>query len=426
MIKTTDSKISRRRFLGAMAATPIISSANFRGRKPSTEKPKVAVIGAGAFGGWTALQLNRLGAEVILVDSWGPGNSRSSLGGEGRAIRAIYGPDRIYTEMVKRSLELWKSLEIGSGARVYRETGAIWMMHGDDSYVQTALPILAALDFPVESLSTSEAALRYPQIDFDGIDSVYLERHAGVLLARESCQRVVEQFSSEGGSYRRATVVPQSTSDGVGDVLRLEDGTTLQADQYVFACGSWLGKLFPDLLSKSVLPTRQEVYYFGTPKGSDDWSPEKLPVWVEFGDKIVYGFPDSLGRGFKIADDTRGEPIDPTTAQRTPTPELIEAVRSFLRRRFPTLAGAPLIEARVCQYENSPDGDLILDRHPEAANVWIAGGGSGHGFKLAPAVGEQVAEAILQDRPLDPKFSIARLPAIERTSTQVDFQEGSE
>ena len=231
----------------------------------SPAKPRVAVIGAGAFGGWIALHLNRLGAEVDLVDAWGPGNSRSSSGGEGRAFRTIYGPDRIYMEMAKPSLELWKSLEHDTGTRVYLETGALWMMQTDDSYIRTALPVMADLDLPVAGLSPSEAARRYPQIDFDGINSVFLEQHAGVLLARESCRRVVEQFSREGGSYKSATVSPWTTSDNATNALQLEDGTTLQSDHFVFACGPWLGRLFPDLLSRSILPTRQEVYYFGTP-----------------------------------------------------------------------------------------------------------------------------------------------------------------
>ena len=340
-------------------------------------------------------------------------------------MRAIYGPDRIYSEMVKRARQLWRDLEQETGRELYTETGALWMVRGDDSYIREAIPILEDLGFPVDNLPTTEAARRYPQIDFAGIDEIYLERYAGILLARESCRLVVERFVTEGGAYKRGTVTPLTVATEVVDRLTLTTGEELRADYFVFACGPWLGRVLPDVLTDAIQPTRQEVYYFGVPQGSSDWSPERLPVWVELADRVVYGFPDSLGRGFKIADDTRGKPIDPSTAQRTPTPELISTARSYLSRRFPSLAQAPLLEARVCQYENSPDGQLILDRHPTATNVWAAGGGSGHGFKLSPAIGEQMAQAILRSRPLDSRFSLARLSNTRTSRTQFEFEEDS-
>jgi glycine/D-amino acid oxidase-like deaminating enzyme len=176
-------------------------------------------------------------------------------------------------------------------------------------------------------------------------------------------------------------------------------GSPLEADIYVFACGPWLPSLFPI----PVRPTRQEVFFFGTPAGWRD-----LPVWIESGERFFYGIPGNDHRGFKIADDTRGEPFDPTSGERTPTPETLERVRRHLALRFPALAGAPLLESRVCQYENSPDGHLLIGRHPELRNVWIVGGGSGHGFKLGPAVGEHVAALVLGEAEPLPLFRLDR------------------
>jgi glycine/D-amino acid oxidase-like deaminating enzyme len=178
--------------------------------------------------------------------------------------------------------------------------------------------------------------------------------------------------------------------------------------------------LFPDVIGNGVHPTRQEVFYFGPPRGSDRYQPPKMPIWIDFGKRIVYGIPDIHGRGFKVADDTRGETIDPTTANRTPSAEGVANARQLLAERFPELAKAPLIASEVCQYENSPDGNLIVDRHPHKPNVWLLGGGSGHGFKLSPALGEMAAAAILNGREIPAAFRIDRLKKTNKTETQFE------
>ncbi|MEK6373905.1 MAG: FAD-dependent oxidoreductase [Acidobacteriota bacterium] len=373
--------------MAGVAAVPLAGRLDAAG-----PKPRVAVVGAGAFGGWTALHLRNLGAEVDLIDAWGPGNPRSSSGGETRVIRAVYGPDRVYVEMVKRSYELWESL----GESVYTETGVLWMHRGDDGYLRSSLPILEELGFPVDKLTMAEAKRRYPQIDFGGIKSVWLERRGGALSARRACAVVRDALVKAGGTYRTEAVKPGGLP-------------SVKADVYVFACGPWLGKLFPDVIGDRVLPTRQEVYYFGTPPGSQRYLPANLPVWIDFGKRIVYGIPDVHGRGFKVADDTRGAPIDPTRAKRVASEAGMARARRLLEERFPEMAKAPLVASEVCQYENSPDGNLIVDRHPEAKNVWLVGGGSGHGFKLSPAVGEMVAQAILAGKDLPKMFALSRL-----------------
>jgi glycine/D-amino acid oxidase-like deaminating enzyme len=376
------------------------------------------VVGAGAFGGWTALQLLRRGAKVTLVDAWGAGNVRSSSGGESRVIRAIYGADRVYVEMVKRAYELWEALDATTDEPLYVETGALWLHRGDDAYVRSSLPSMKAVGFPVEQLTIAETRRRYPQIDLSGIKSVWLENRAGALSARRACMAVRDAFEKAGGTFLIAHAEPDAITDGV--MRSLKSSEALEADVYVFACGPWLGRLFPAVIGDAVQPTRQEVYYFGTPRGSDRYKPGKFPVWIDFGERIFYGIPDTHARGFKIADDTRGEPFDPTNGERTPTEEGIARARRVLAERFPELAKAPLVSSEVCQYENSPDGHLILDRHPEAKNVWLLGGGSGHGFKLSPAVGDMTAEAILAGKEVPKLFGIDRLRDLSKRSTQFD------
>jgi glycine/D-amino acid oxidase-like deaminating enzyme len=385
----------------------------------------VAVVGAGAFGGWTALWLRRRGCRVTLLDAWGPGHSRSSSGGESRVIRGMYGPDQVYIDWVVRSFEIWAASEEQWNVRLYHPTGALWMFDGPDDYARTSLPLLQAAGLPASELDVAEARRRYPQIDFVGIGSVFFEERAGWLAARRACRAVASAVGREGGEVREAAVRPGPLRGGRMERLELSDGSFLEADAYVFAAGPWLPGLFPELLGNAIHPTRQEIFFFGTPAGDARFRDGALPVWLEMSTgSSFYGIPGNDHRGFKIADDVRGEPIDPTTGDRTPTPARIAAARACIARRFPALADAPVIEARVCQYENSPDGDFLLDRHPEAGNVWILGGGSGHGFKLGPALGEQAAGWVLGHGAPPPRFSLARLTRTAGAPRRTQFDAG--
>lgn len=417
MTAQSNDRPSRRRLLKALASLPFLSGLGVSQARPGTESqsakspaspPRIAVVGAGAFGGWTAMELLRRGAAVTLIDAWGPGNSRASSGGETRVIRSVYGPDRVYVEMVSRSFQLWRDAEHRWQRRLYKRTGALWMFQDDDLYLRQSRPLLDELKIPLEELSLSETRRRWPQIDWNGIRKAYFEPESGFLSARRACRLLVKNFVDEGGIYRRSAVRPGDIRSGKMGALRLSDGSSLPADRYVFACGPWLGRLFPQVIGDAIQPTRQEVFYFGTPFGSEVFSEKGLPIWIDFGEKVYYGIPGAGHRGFKVADDTRGAPFDPTSGDRTPSRLGTENARRFLARRFPGMARAPLLEARVCQYANSPDGDLIADRHPEASNSWILGGGSGHGFKLSPALGEHAAKRILEDAPAIERFSISR------------------
>ncbi|HET9209573.1 MAG TPA: FAD-dependent oxidoreductase [Thermoanaerobaculia bacterium] len=372
--------------------------------------PHVAVIGAGAFGGWTALHLLRRGARVTLLDAWGSGNSRSSSGGETRIIRGVYGPDRIYVDWTARSFGMWKEAEQRWGRRLYRRTGVLWMAGEDDAYIRESVPLMRDAGLEIEEIATAEARTRFPQIDFEEVRSVFHEPEAGYLLARRACQAVAEAVAAESGEVRIAAAFPDWSRAGNLDRLELADGSALQADLYLFACGPWLGGLFPEVVGEKLLRvTRQEVFFFGLPPGDPWFHEDRCPTWIDLSrERIYYGMPGNEHRGFKVADDTRGAPFDPTFDERLVTRDLLEAARETLARRFPRLANEPVVETRVCQYENSPDGHLLFGRHPHTGNVWLLGGGSGHGFKLGPALGEYVAKILLEDGTPDPLFRLDR------------------
>jgi len=402
----------RRRFLASMLALPFASRSLLFGataRRAHWTRDHVVVVGAGAFGGWTALALLREGARVTLLDAWGAGNSRSSSGGETRLIRAVYNGEPVYTRMAARALELWRDAEHRWGRAVFVPTGALWMCAGDDSYVRRSMPHLRDAGLRIEELSPADAQRRYPQMGFAGVRSVFFEPGAGYLLARESCELVRETFVREGGEYKVAVARPVASSSARLTNAVLSDGSTIAADKFVFACGPWMPQLFPDVIGRRIVATRQEVFFFGVPAGSTQYDVGTLPAWVHISDHIVYGMPGNERRGLKVADDSAGPEVDPTTMDRAPSAAGLASARVILRERFPGLANAPLVEARVCQYEASTDGHFLVDRHPRLENVWLVGGGSGHGFKMGPAMGEHVAALVQGNTKPIPLFEYQRL-----------------
>ena len=390
----------------AALANPIQAMAKSKTMK--IKKGHIAVIGAGAFGGWTAHHLLKKGYDVTLLDVFGPGNSRASSGGDSRVIRGIYGEDKIYVDLVARSFKLWKRYQKQWQQSLYFPTGALWFFQVDDTYAQKSLPIVNQAGLKSEQLSKKEVEKKFPQIDLNGLKSFYFEHEAGYLPARHCCQVVLENFVKRGGEYKQLAVEPGKILNNKLTELILSDGSKLNADSYVFACGPWLSKIFPIALKDIITPTRQEVFFFGTPYGDSSLFESNMPVWVDFGKKIWYGIPGADWRGFKVADDTRGAEFDPTSGDRTASETGLESARNYLAKRFPSMKDAPLLESRVCQYENSPDGNYIIDKHPEAENTWVIGGGSGHGFKLGPALGEFVADRVIGNKGIDPFFALSR------------------
>lgn len=318
--------------------------------------------------------------------------------------------------MAVRAMELWRAHDAKWQRGLFRKTGALWMFGADDSFGRASTAALRALNMPIEEMAPKDAAKRFPQIAFDGsIRSVLWEPEAGYLFARRACEHVVERFIAEGGEYRQAAVrTPLDAGAPLLQRVALEGGTAIEADAFVFACGPWLGRVFPDVVGTRVTPTRQEVYYFGTPPGDARFLDPSMPVWVDYRERLIYGIPGNAHRGFRVADDTPGPVFDPTDGARDATPAGIAAARAFLTQRFPALASAPLLGSEVCQYESSPDSHFIIDRHPSARNVWIAGGGSGHGFKMGPALGEMLASYVLDLSTPDPQFGLARLASTPR------------
>jgi glycine/D-amino acid oxidase-like deaminating enzyme len=354
---------------------------------------EVVIVGAGTFGASLAWRLARAREEVTLVEQFEPGDPRASSGGETRLYRCAHGPDDDYTAMARRARTLWRELEEESGAELLIECGLAWFAHREDGWEAESERTLARHGIPAEHLEVASAAGLYPSFRGDDLAFVLLEAEAGVLRAQQAVRALAAQAARHGAHIVLGRARPE------GSAVVLADGTRLEADLVVWACGPWLGGLFPDLVSIAV--TRQELLFFD---GGPAWRASNLPSWCDY-DRARYGTADIDGLGVKAAIDDLGPLLDPD-AELTDEVTTEPHVRAYLRDRFPALENARVVEARSCRYELTPDTHFIAAPHPEHESVWLVGGGSGHGFKHGPPMAERLADTFRQGTPVPTRFGL--------------------
>lgn len=362
---------------------------------------EAVIVGAGTFGASLAWRLAKDGESVTLVDQFEPGDPRASSGGETRLYRCAHGPDTEYTAMARRARTLWRELEEESGDELLVECGMAWFAQREDGWEAESERTLAAQGIPAERLDVATAASLYPSFRGDDLAFVLLEPEGGVLRAQRAVRALATQAVAHGAHILRGRARP----DGAGAVL--ENSTRLEGDIVVWASGPWLARLFPDLISHSLAVTRQELLFF---EGGPAWRAPGVPGWCDY-DRARYGTADIDALGVKAAIDDQGPPLDPDaelTNEATTEPQ----VRAYLHDRFPALEHAPLLETRSSRYEVTPDTHFIAAPHPEHPNVWLVGGGSGHGFKHGPPMAERLVAAFRGGAPLPPHFGLgARQPS---------------
>jgi sarcosine oxidase len=359
---------------------------------PRRSAPEIVVIGAGAFGGWTALHLRRLGHEVTLVDLYGPGNSRATSADETRGIRTGYADNELWSRWAKLAIERWKAWDAEWGSRMFTTTGDLCMRGSWEGFLSLTTATWDRIGVRYERLSVDEASYRFPQMKLDGFEVGVYEPDAGVGRARYATITVADQFQRLGGEVLVGKATPGAVRAGRLEDVVLEPGGRLSAQTFVFAVGPWFPKLMPALMADKIRIPMGNVFYFGAPPGALRFSAPTCPSYNFPG---VTGWPilDHDSRGFRVR--TGGRPgDDPDTSVRWIPEELHESARKVLADRFPALADAPILETRSCHYEISSTQNFIIDRHPEYENVWIAGGGSAEGFKFGPVLGEYIADRV--------------------------------
>jgi sarcosine oxidase len=324
------------------------------------------VVGAGVFGASTARELVRRGWDVRVVEQYTAGNVRSGSGGETRLIRWSHGDVEWYTLMARRALDLWRELEEETETKLLEQVGVAWFETGEDDFTRRSEATLRRLGIPCERLTPEEAQSLYPSLGGDDLRSVLFEPDAGVLYARLATRCLARHL--------RVETARPTPDDPPG------------ADIVVWACGAWLPGLFPELVAQRI--SRRDVFFVGV-----DGSWTGTPGFCDY-EGPYYGHGELGGLGLKVAYDGPGPEIDPDELERLPDPTSEAFARSYIARRFPALAGAPIVGASVCQYDLTADTHFLFDRHPGEDGWWLLGGGSGHGFKHGPALGEYVADCI--------------------------------
>ena len=345
----------------------------------------VVVVGAGVFGASTARELARRGWDVTLVEQYAPGTVRSASGGDTRLLRMAHGDAEWYCGLVQRARTLWLELQESSGVRIWEPTGLAWFAQRDDGFEARSAETFERLGIAHEWLTPGAATGLFPSLGVDGLCGVLFEPDAGVLHARRATQLLVEDAERVGARLVAGRITPADDPD---------------ADVVVWACGAWLPKLFPTEVELTI--SRREVFFLG---GGADW--RDTPGFCEY-DAPFYGHGDVAGLGVKIAPDFAGVEVDPDSLDRLPSPDGSRDARAYATKRFPALADAPVVGARVCQYSLTADTHFVVGRHPERASWWLIGGGSGHGFKHGPALGEYVADCVEGAREPEPFHALGR------------------
>jgi sarcosine oxidase len=391
----TETTIDRRRLLaaGLAAAGAASSSASQAATLPkspaiSRRLPDVVVVGAGAFGGWTALELRERGARVTLVDSYGPGNPRASSGGESRNLRSAYAERDLYTRWAETAWTRWNRRQEEFSRQLVYQSGSFSFMTPKALAVQKG--VFDKLGVPYEVLSAGEARRRWPQANFADDEIVFYEPRSGVVKARESLIAVSEAFTRKGGEIRIGKAEPGTAANGKLQTV-LVNGEPLAAGAFVFACGPWLPKVMPQLLGDRIVTPRVELFFLGSAAGDARYRWDRLPNITEGGGAYT---SSDIGSGLKVRLIQPVRMQDPDLGDRFPTHAMEKDAYDYARHRLPGLLGQPITATFVCQVEYTDNHHFLIDQHPDYANAIIAGGGSGHAFKMGPVLGEKLADRI--------------------------------
>ena len=364
------------------------------------QAPDVVVVGAGSFGMWTALHLLRLGATVSVVDTYGPANSRSTSGGETRGVRSSYGGrdhGLLWARWATESMRRWQQWDEENSSRLlprlFYTTGDLILREEMVPYIEETAANWDILGVPYEFLTPEEVNYRWPWIRFEGLGVGLFEPGAGVVRARRAIESVAQVFLQEGGSFTLGRAAMGERAGTQLQTITLDPNDPISSSTFIFACGPWFPKVFPELMGSRLRIPMGHVFYFAVPPGDDRWVYPNMP---SYGVPGVTGWP-ALGRdhrGFRVR--TGGRPAeDPDLSERWLDEEYHDQPRQVLERHFPDLVGAPINETRACHYEFSVNRNFIIDKHPDFENVWLAGGGSSEAFKSGPVIGEYIARRVL-------------------------------
>ncbi len=386
----------------------------------------VIVVGLGAYGSAVLYQLARRGIRAVGIDRFMPPHDRGSSHGETRITRLAVGEGDAYAPIVRRSHAIWRELEAESGATLMRTTGGLIMApsgsaarhHGRENFVRRSLAMAARFAIPHEQLDADEIAARHPQFQLRGDELGYFEPSAGLLLP-EACVATQLDLARRHGAITRLNERVVSLEQTQGGVRVVTDQGVLECEHCVLTAGPWLAGLMPPRLRQLARPFRQVLHWFA-PELPAAYRIGQFPIFIwmhgEQEEDYFYGFPTIEGReGVKVASESYARDTDPDRLLRDVTAAESAAmhaahVEGRLRGVTSRVTGAA-----ACLYTVTPDAGFIVDNLPGQDRVLAISACSGHGFKHSAALGEAVAQRLVEGRSaidLSPfsidRFDIAR------------------
>jgi glycine/D-amino acid oxidase-like deaminating enzyme len=360
----------------------------------------IIVVGGGIAGTMTALDLQKRGNQVTLIDRWEPGHARAASSDYNRVIRAISGNDEFYTRWARESRLRWLEMQAETGQKLMYECGALILAtEGHSDWEDASAATFDKVGVPYYKFDKADISARFPQFKVPEIAYALYEPEAGMLMAHRCVITGIDLFKKSGGTVKRGHVTTDISEKP------LLDGKPLEADVIIIATGAWMSEMFPKTIKPISTIIGLPVFYTSTPNGSDAFDKEKMPCWIDHGQNS-FGIPSSEGSGIK-AMIAIPEKIDLDNDERLIRREALARTQSYIKHRFPLLEGEKVVDSKFNQIILTPDTHFVVDWHPEHENVLFAGGCSGHLFKHGPIFGEFVSGVAMRDYGTANRFKVA-------------------
>ncbi len=355
---------------------------------------KLLIVGAGVFGAGAALELALRGHSVTLVDPGPLPHPRASSTDISKMVRADYGSDLFYTRLAREAIAGWRNWNAESGQTLYHETGFLILTAQEmqpGEFEHDSRETLRSLGQSVERMNGGKLRERFPIWNPDKFPDGYFNPAAGWAESANVVRWLLDRARTAGVVLREGETMQALRMSGARvDGIRTDTGVELRADAVIVAAGAWTPTLLPSMRD-AVKCVGQPVYYL-QPDHPERYVAERFPPWAaDIANTGWYGFPIQPDGTLKIANHGAGIPADARQDTTVPS-ELDKALRDFLEDTFPDLAKTPIKSRRLCFYCDSWDGNFWIDWVPEHEGLFVATGGSGHGFKFAPVMGKLIAD----------------------------------